>query len=118
MLKFNKGNGIALLDNEDYVKSVEQLFNNQTKCKIFDKDPTVTQMTTLQNYFQKLHNKGDISTAEFYQMRPKNAKPERHHDFPKIHKTLTNILKFRPIIHTTGYSYYLVGKFIVQYYIH
>ena len=66
MLKLNKGNGIALLDNQDYVKSVEQLLKDQTKFKIFDTDPTITQMTTLQNYLQKLHNKGDISTAEFY----------------------------------------------------
>ena len=42
ILKADKGNGVVLLDNQDYVNSVEQLFKNQTKFKILEKDPTIT----------------------------------------------------------------------------
>ena len=38
ILKPDKGNGIVLLDNQDYVISVEQLFKDQTKFKIREKD--------------------------------------------------------------------------------
>ena len=58
--------------------------------------------------------RGNISKAKCDEMRPKNAKPERHHDLIKIHKTFTNILKFRPILDTTGSSHYLAGKYLAQ----
>ena len=48
-LKPDKGNGVVLLDNQDYVNSLEQLFKDKTKFKILEKDPTTTRMTTLQN---------------------------------------------------------------------
>ena len=48
ILKLDKGNGIVLLDNQDYVNSVEQLFKDQTKFKILEKDPSITRMETLQ----------------------------------------------------------------------
>ena len=41
ILKPDKGNGIVLLDNQDYVISVEQLFKDQTKFKIREKDPII-----------------------------------------------------------------------------
>ena len=71
-------------------------------------------MTSLQNYLRNLCNRGEISTVEFDQMRPNNTKPARAHDLPKIHKTFTNIPKFRPIIDTTGSSHSLVGKYLAQ----
>ena len=58
-------------------------------------------MTTLQNYLQSLYQKGDISKAEFEQMRHTNVKPTRVHDWPKIHKRFHNIPKFIPLIDTT-----------------
>ena len=71
-------------------------------------------MTTLHNYLKNLCNKGEISKAEFDQMRPRNAKPATTHRLPKIRKTFTNIPKFRPIVDTNGFSYYLVGKCLAQ----
>ena len=46
ILKPDKGNGIDVLDNENYVNSVEQLFKDQTNFKILDKDSTITRITT------------------------------------------------------------------------
>ena len=91
ILKPHKGYGAVLLDNQDYINLVEQLFKGQIKFKILEKNPTITQMTTLQNYLQNLCNRGEISKAEFDQMRPKNLTPARAHGLPKVHKTFTNI---------------------------
>ena len=49
-------------------------------------------------------------------MRQKSPKPARAHGLPNMHKTFTNIPKFRPIIDTTGSSHYLVGKYLAQLY--
>ena len=91
-------NGVVLLNNRDYGNSVEQLFKDQIKFKIFDKDPTITRTTNLQNYLRNVCHRGEISKADFDQVRLKNEKPAKSHDFPKTHKTFTNTLKFRPII--------------------
>ena len=47
-------------------------------------------------------------------MRPTNANPARAHGLPKIHKTLTNISRFRPVIDTAGSSHYLAEKNLTQ----
>ena len=59
-------------------------------------------------------NSGGISKVEFDQMRPKNVKPAKAYGLPKIHKTSTNIPKFRPIIDISGSCLYLVGKYLAQ----
>ena len=58
--------------------------------------------------------RGQISKAEFYQMRSKNVKLVRVHVLPKTHKAFTNIPKFRSVINTTGSSHYLVWKYLTQ----
>ena len=47
-------------------------------------------------------------------VRPKAAKPARAHGLPKIHKKFDKMLKFRPIVDTTGTTRYGVGKFLSQ----
>ena len=89
ILKPDKVNGIVLLDDQDYVNSVEQLFKDQTEFKILAKDPTITRMATIQNYLRNLCNEREISKAKFDQMRPRNAKHGRAHGFPNTHKTFT-----------------------------
>ena len=69
ILKPDKGIGIVLLGNQDYIKLVEQLFKEQMKFEIFEKYPTISRMTTLQNYLRNLCNRGEISKAKFDQMR-------------------------------------------------
>ena len=71
ILRPDNGNGVVLLDNQDYVNSAEQLFTGQTKFKILEKDPTVTRMTDRQNYLGNLYNIAAISKAESDQVRPK-----------------------------------------------
>ena len=93
---------------------MEQLFKDPTKFKIFEKDPAITRMKTLQNYLRHLCNREEISRVEFDQFRPKDAKPARARGLPKIHKEFTTITKFRLIIDTTGSSHYFVGKYVAQ----
>ena len=89
ILKPDKVNCVVLLDDQDYVNSVEQLFKDQIEFKILAKDPTITRMATIQNYLRNLCNEREISKAKFDQMRPRNAKHGRAHGFPNTHKTFT-----------------------------
>ena len=50
IMKLDKGNGIVLLNKEDYTNSMENLFTNETKFKQLDSDPTITRLSSLESY--------------------------------------------------------------------
>ena len=112
VLKPDKSNGIVLMDTNDYIHTVENIFGDSNKFKLITDDPTITCMKSLQNYLRKIHNRGELSEGEFNLCRPKNAKPAKAHGLPKIHKSFDRIPKFRPIIDTAGSTHYFVGKFL------
>ena len=47
MLKSDKGNGIVLLNQEDYAKSMTWFFNNKNKFKELDCDAILTRLNIL-----------------------------------------------------------------------
>ena len=110
----DKGNGVVVLDKIDYVQSMEQLFEDRTKFKIINDDPTYTRMTTLQNYVRMLKNTGQIDEEEYKILYPKNAKVGRAHGSAKVHKEFERIPPLRPIVDTIGSTHYGAGKFITK----
>ena len=54
MLKPNKGNGIVLLDINNYRTSVKHLFSDKSKFRKVENDPTFTRLDSLQQYLRKL----------------------------------------------------------------
>ena len=50
IMKPDKGNGIVLLNEDDYTKSMEHLFSDKNKFKQLDSDPTLTRLSSLQSY--------------------------------------------------------------------
>ena len=97
ILKPDKGNGTALIDIKDYENCVATLFSNVTKLRKVEIDPTPARLAT-----------------DFKTMRPKNTKPARAHGLRKMHKTFDRLPKFRPIIDTTGTTYYSVDKYLTS----
>ena len=43
----DKGNGVVIMDIQDYKQSTHQLFADRTKLKILEDDPTNTRFTSL-----------------------------------------------------------------------
>ena len=113
-MKPDKGNGIVLLNKEDYTNSMENLFSDKTKFKQLDSDPTISRLSSLQSYLRKLGNNNEITETEFKAMRPKNARPAKATGLPKIHKQFDNLPSFRPIIDTPGSAHYLTAKFLAN----
>ena len=54
MLKPNKGNGIVLLDINNYRTSVKHLFSDKSKFRKVENDSTFTRLDSLQQYLRKL----------------------------------------------------------------
>ena len=106
IMKPDKGNGIVLLNKEDYTNSMENLFTNKTKFKQLDSDPTITRLSSLESYLRKLKNINETTETQFKLMRPQNDCTAKGTGLPKIHKHFNNLASFRPIIDTTGSAHY------------
>ena len=84
----------------------DKMFPDASKFKKVQRDPTLMRMNSLQRYLNGLFNKGEISEQEKKNMRP------MAHGLPETHKEFDTIPKFRPVLDTTGTSYYDVGKYL------
>ena len=109
ILKPDQGNGVVLTNNVDYFQSLEHLFLDKKKFKQVDKDPIMTQLSTLQNYLRSLFKRGELTEEQYKKLRLQNARVARTHALPKIHETFTVLPKFRPIAETTCTCYVMLA---------
>ena len=61
ILKPDKGNGVVLMQIDDYKLCKTNLFSDTSKFMKINNDATLTQLTTLQNYLRKLLNRSEIT---------------------------------------------------------
>ena len=111
ILKPDKGQGIVLVHHGDYVNSMQRIFDDASEFKKIEKDPTITRLTTVQNYLKSLCKKGEITESERKAMRPKFAQIARADGLPKTHKPFEHLPKFIPVIDTTN-THYGISKFL------
>ena len=114
LLSPDKGNGVVIMDIQDYQHSMQHLFADRTKFRILQEDPTNKRFASLQEYIRKLKKRGEINEAEYRTMFPKNAKIGRAHGSAKVHKEFERIPPLRPIVDTIGSTHYGVGKFLTS----
>ena len=114
LLAPDKGNGVVVMDKEDYKNSLEQLFSDRTKFQVLQEDPTNIRLKSLQTFLRTLKKRGEIGDEELKTMFPDNAKIGRAHGTAKVHKEFDRIPPLRPIVDTIGSTHYGVGKFITR----
>ena len=94
ILKPDKGNGIVIIDINDYVLSLENLFSDNDKFVKITNDPTHTRLDSLQKYLLKLLKRKEITQEIYNEIRPQNAKISRAHGLPKVHKQFDRVPPF------------------------
>ena len=114
ILSPDKGCGVVILKMADYQSCMMELFADKTKFTKFNVDPTLTQLTTLQNYLRTIYNRGEITNDVYSEVQPQSTQPARAHGLPKIHKDFDNLPPFRPIIDTTGTAYQPLAKYLAR----
>ena len=114
ILRPDKGSGVVILKKLDYQSCMTELFADKTKFKKLKSDPTLTQLTTLQNYLRTIYNRGEITSDIFSEVQPQSTKPARAHGLPKTHKNFDTLPPFRPIIDTTGTAYQPISKYLTR----
>ena len=101
-----------LVNHGDYANSMQRIFDDAAKLNNIEKHPTVTRLTTVQNYLKTLCKRGKITESGKAAMRPKFVEIARAIDLPKTHKTFEHLPKFKPNIDTTNTPYYNISKFL------
>ena len=86
ILKPDKGNGIVLLNANDYYNGVEKLFQDKLKFKQILEEPTPSRRTPVQRYLKILNKRGELTNDMYNKIRPQSAKLTRAYGLPKIGK--------------------------------
>ena len=71
ILKPDKGQGIVLIDKNDYYNSMERLFNDTIKFMLLQEDPKLRNLSTVQTYLNTLQKRNEITLEDKNLMRPK-----------------------------------------------
>jgi hypothetical protein len=79
ILKPDKGSGVVLLNTEDHMNGMTELFADPYKFRKLDKNDTLTQLTTLQSYLRKVQNRGEINDDEYNSIRPHSTINQHEH---------------------------------------
>ena len=112
ILKPDKGQGVVLIDKIDYYNSMERIFNDKTKFKVVNNDPTFRTVALVQNSLNTLVSRSELTENDKMEMRKKSARLGRARGLSKIHKDYRNIPSFCPILDATCTVYYGVGKYL------
>ena len=102
-----KGQGIVLVNRDDYNDLLENLFNVTSQFQLLDLDTTMRNLSTVQNYLNMLYNRHKITLEH---KRPKLAQVGRAHGLPKIQKNYDHPPPFRQIIDPTNTAHYVIAK--------
>ena len=73
---------------------MKKLFSDFSKFKVIQKDPTLTQLKTVQNYVNTMFKRNKISEEEKKQLQPIAVQLRLAHGIQKTHKAFANLPSF------------------------
>jgi predicted GIY-YIG superfamily endonuclease len=109
--KPDKGNGVVIMDKDDYVQKVQSLISDKKKFKLLKDDPTEPRESSLQKFLRYLKNTGAISEETLNKVRPCGSNPSRIYGLPKLHKP---DVPLRPIVSGIGSYTHKLAKHLAD----
>ena len=86
ILRPDKGNGVVILDRQEYDKGLFKIINDTTKFRVLTSDPTLTLEEKFQRYLRELRKKGHFDPEVHEAIYPSGSQPARIYGLPKVHK--------------------------------
>ena len=114
ILEPDKRQGIVLINKKNYYNSLERLFSHKIRFEVANDDPTLRNISAVQNYLNLLVSRGETTKEQKKEMRPKFSQIGRVHDLPKKHNHFATLPSFRPIMDTTNTPHYGIDQFLVN----
>jgi hypothetical protein len=85
------------------------IFSEPTKFKKLDNNPSLTKLSSLQEYLRTIHKRNEIDDVTYRNILPQSTRPARAHGLPKTHKPFDYLPSFRHII---GTAYQPLAKYL------
>ena len=112
---FDKGNGIVILNSDDYISKLDQIVSDTTKfedikstnCQ-FCEDPVVKNEGKLCRYLKK-YVKPHVSSEIYDDILPCGSQPGKLYGMAKIHK---DGCPLRPVVSMIGTAEYKLAKYL------
>ena len=108
----DKGNGVVILDKQDYIKGMLNILKDTTKFRKLETDPTRLREGQLQRFLRSLKNTSFFSDGLYEKLYPTGSQPARMYGLPKLHKVKAGCtsVPFRPIVSSIGTYNYNLAK--------
>ena len=106
----DKGNGVVILNRDEYIKSMTELISDKQKFRKLKEDFTLKRERALERTLREINKKNILSDTEYSSLYPKGSKLARLYGTPKIHKAFlpSSFSPFQPIVSSIGtYNYNL-----------
>ena len=108
VLRPGNGNGVVIMDCNEYIDCCLTIINDRVKFKCLHKDPT--REGKLQRFLRKLRSEGQLDETTYRNIYPMGSQPARFYGLPKLHKKRAAGAPppLRPIVSSIGaYNYNL-----------
>ena len=113
-MKPDKGNGVVILDKDDYNKKIDRILADTSKFQLLNEDPvkvTLQRENQVKSLLKKLKAENASSKKNYNELFPTGYHVGILYGLPKIHKPN---LRLRPILSSVNhYSYKLTKSFIL-----
>ena len=107
--KPDKGQGVVVLNRQDYANKLLNILNDKDKFKLLKEDPTERRESSLQRYLRYLKNLGAITEDTLNKVRPCGSSPSRIYGLPKLHKS---DIPLRSIVSGIGSYTHKLAKYL------
>jgi hypothetical protein len=109
---FDKGNGIVILDSQDYYNKLDLIISDASKFVEIaqsDADQTIIDNeTSIQNYVYK-YIRPNVDKSEYFKIRPTGSQPGKLYGLCKVHKPNNPL---RPVVSMIGTAGYELAKYL------
>ena len=115
--KANKGNSVALVEKDLYIRYIEKILNDATKLeKVKIKEQilnfSVNHKRRLNDWLNSLEKSGCLTTNQYKKINAIGSRPGILYGLCKVHKAITDVcLPFRRLV--IGTPSYKLAKFLV-----
>jgi len=111
--KFDKGNGVVILDNTDYYEKLDNIVMDTTKFKEIDtgktkNHPIINKENTISNFLNSCIKKF-VPLKTYLQLKPTCSPPGKIYGLCKVHKQGEPL---RPVVSMVGTAEYNLAKYL------
>ena len=115
--KPDKGNGVVIIDKNDFMNKMLDLLNDPSKFKKIDTDPTLKREGQLQRFLRNLKGSRIFDDFSYEKVYPSGSQCGRMYGLPKLHKVSSQgqIPPFRPVVSSINTYNYQLARLLSDY---